>query len=127
MMKCTTAVPNIVFDKHLPYLKEAELKVLLIIIRQTHGWVDKRTGRRKTRDRISHSQFMTKTALSRRIVSAAIKSLVEKGLINVTDFAGNLLIKPHQRQGVTSLYYSWSESDRITSVSEVVRQRRMFG
>lgn len=109
MMKYTTAVPNSVFDTHLPSLTEAELKVLLIIIRQTNGWIDKRTGRRKIRDRISHGQFMVKTGLSRRIVSQAIKSLLEKDLINVTDFAGNLLLKGSERQGSAYLYYGWND------------------
>jgi len=39
-----TNVPNIIFDTHLKDLGYAELKILLVIIRQTYGWKDKHTG-----------------------------------------------------------------------------------
>ena len=84
MYQQTTQVPNVIFDTHLSFLTESELKLLLIIIRQTFGWFDKTTGRRKTRDRISHGQFIKKTGLSRRVISKALKSLIEKGLVTVT-------------------------------------------
>lgn len=80
----TTQVPNILFDLHLPSLTESELKILLVIIRQTYGWIDKCTGKRKLQDRISHSQFITKTGLSRRIISKALQNLVSKGLVGIT-------------------------------------------
>jgi hypothetical protein len=38
--KHTTQVPNILFDTHLRELTESELKILLIVIRQTIGWYD---------------------------------------------------------------------------------------
>ena len=82
-MKETTQVPNIIFDRYLPSLSEPELKLLLVICRPTFGWHNKYTGKRKTRDRISHSQFMAKTKLSRRTVSKALKSLLVNGLIKV--------------------------------------------
>lgn len=106
MIKESTQVPNIVFDEHLPALTESELKILLIIIRQTNGWIDKFTGKRKTRDRISHSQFINKTGLSRRIISNAIKSLCTKGLININCHIGNILDNSEDRKGKTSLIYS---------------------
>ena len=62
----TTHVPNYIFDTLLPELTEAELKVLLTVIRQTIGWFDKRTGQRKIKDRISALQFKQKTGLSQR-------------------------------------------------------------
>ena len=55
----TTQVPNALFDKHLPNISHAELKILLIIIRQTYGWIAPQTKQRKLRDRISHGQFIT--------------------------------------------------------------------
>lgn len=102
----TTQVPNALFDKHLPSITHAELKILLIIIRQTYGWVAPQTKQRKLRDRISHGQFIFKTGLSRRIVSQAIQSLVVKKLICISDFKGNPLDMPAIRQGRTSLYYT---------------------
>jgi hypothetical protein len=105
-LKQSTSVPNIIFDKYLPGLNLAEIKVLLIIIRQTQGWFDRRTGKRKARDSISQSQFVRKTALSRRIVSSAIKSLLKKKLIEVTDYKGNSLHNSEDRKGRSFLFYS---------------------
>ena len=75
----TTMIPNLVFDTHLPSLSEKELKVLLIILRQTVGWV--KNGKRKDRDWISHRYFITKTGLSRKSVSQAVSLLIKKKLI----------------------------------------------
>jgi hypothetical protein len=105
MYRETTQVPNALFDKHLPHLNASEFKVFLTIIRQTYGWIDLRTGKRKTRDRISHGQFMQKTHLSRRMVSKTLNLLFSKGLIAVTDKCGKPL-SASERSGRTHLYYS---------------------
>lgn len=97
----TTQVPNVVFDKLLTTLTFSEFKVLMIIIRQTYGWLDQRTGKRKNRDRITHSQFMQKTELSRRMVSQTIQSLLSKGLIGVFDRSGKSLNSGGERTGRT--------------------------
>lgn len=115
----TTQVPNVVFDKLLTNLTFSEFKVLMVIIRQTYGWIDQRTRRRKTRDRISHSQFIQKTGLSRRMVSKALQSLVSKGLIAVTDRTGNFLHQPEKRKGVSWMYYSFQ--------TEPPQPRRIYG
>lgn len=104
----TTQVPNSVFDTYLPFLSGAEFKLLLIIIRQTNGWIDKRTGYRKTRDRISHSQFMKKTGLSRRVISKALQHLVTAGLVVVTDNQGRFLNQAEHRKGLSHLFYSFA-------------------
>ena len=111
----TTQVPNALFDKQLPNITHAELKILLIIIRQTYGWIAPQTKQRKLRDRISHGQFITKTGLSRRIVSQAIQSLVTKKLICITDFKGNTMDIPAVRQGRTSLYYAANIGTSVSS------------
>lgn len=107
MYKKSTQVPNVLLDYHLKALTEGELKLILVVVRQTYGWVDKRTRRRKTRDRISHSQFMIKTGLCKRVISKALQSLVIKGLLVVYDQSGNLLPSPIQRKGVQRLFYSF--------------------
>ena len=101
----TTQVPNVLFDEYLQTLNLAELKLLLVIIRQTNGWIDKRTGKRKARDRISHRQFISRTKLSRRVISSTIQALVMKGLVLVTDPQGIVLEMPGQRKGRQYLYY----------------------
>lgn len=108
MFKNTTQVPNVLFDTLLPQLTESELKIILVIIRQTSGWVDKRTGHRKTRDRISHSQFMQKTGLSRRVISKTLKTLTHKGLITISDHRGQSLHQPEDRKGRSWMFYSFA-------------------
>ena len=102
----TTQVPNNVFDRHLPHITGSELKVLLIVIRQTYGWIDKLSGKRKTRDRISISQFTTKTGLSRRSVTEAISSLQAQNLIKVMNHTGDTISLPGARQGKKYLFYT---------------------
>lgn len=105
----STPVPNLLFDIFLKELKVAELKVLLVIIRQTLGWSDSRSLRgRKEKDWISTSQLMTKTGNSRRAISSAIDTLVQKELIEVLDTQGTLLTNPSNRKGKVHLFYRLS-------------------
>ena len=113
MYKRTTQIPNILLDHYLPHLSVAELKILLVIIRQTYGWIDKRTGRRKTKDRISFGQFISKTGLSRRAVSYAIKSLSEKDLINISCHTGTAVKCARERRGKPVLIYSVNLSQHV--------------
>lgn len=115
-----TKIPNILLDTHLPSLTEAELKILLIIIRQTYGWIDKSTGTRKLRDRLSHSQFIAKTGLSRRAISIAINTLIGKSLIKISSFDGLEINDSSQRQGKTHLFYSPNLCKFITQPVQIV-------
>jgi hypothetical protein len=132
----TTQVPNQILDTHLPLLTEAELKMLLVIVRQTNGWVDKRTGLRKTRDRISHGQFMKKTGLCRRVISKTLQNLISKGLIQVTCQYGNILDRPEDRKGVTKMFYSFQtevprprirpmRTQGVRSIGDILNQARL--
>lgn len=106
MWSNTTSVPNAVFDLYLKDLNIAELKVLLVIIRQTLGWKDKQTkSERKECDWISGSQLTLKTGASKRAINSAIHILVEKELIDVLDVAGNLLDSPEKRKGKSKLFF----------------------
>lgn len=111
----TTQVPNTIFDLHLPSLKEAELKILLVIIRQTVGWIDVRTGNRKERDRICISQFRQKTGLSSRSITKALQALSEKNLIVITGFKGETLSYSCDRKGKKYLFYQLSQHAHILS------------
>lgn len=101
-----TNVPNIVFDAHLQNLGYAELKVLLVIIRQTYGWKDKRTGKYKRWDWISQQFFVRKTGLSGRAVSTAISNLISKQLILVKNEKGVIQFSAVTRQRASKLYFS---------------------
>ena len=102
-MRNSTPVPNSVFDIHLPKLSDSQLKIYLIIIRQTLGW--KYKNKRKERDRITHAQFVKKTGLSRRVISKTIQTLINYHLILVTDYHYNKLLSPQSRKGKSYLYY----------------------
>ncbi len=101
--KRTTQVPNVILDKHL-VLSEKELKVLLVVVRQTLGWMAA-DGKRKQRDWISQGYFSNKTGLSRKSVSAAIELLVQKRLIKATSFQRTELFTPSARKGQAKIYY----------------------
>ena len=107
----TTPVPNVVFDHYLKELKVAELKVLMVIIRQTSGWMDLKTkSKRKERDWISGSQLATKTGCSKRAINSAIEVLVQKNLINVLSEAGGFLDSPEKRRATKAFLLSFSGS-----------------
>ena len=102
-----TGVPNAVFDIHLPFLGYAELKVLLVIIRQTYGWRDKKSkSSHKQRDWISRQFFVKKTGLSKRAVSKAIAQLQQKNLIIITAHNQRVLSTADCRKKQTKLYFS---------------------
>ena len=105
-MKYTTPVPNAIFDIYMKELNSAELKVLLVVIRQTLGWADRRGmfGRKET-DWISGNQLREKTGSSERAITSAIETLVMKKLIKVYDERGQILSYSKDRQGKARLYY----------------------
>lgn len=85
-----TKVPDVILDQHLKSLSEAELKVLLVIIRNTIGW-------HKERDRLAYSQIKAKTQLSGRSITTAIESLSNRNYINITDKNGRTLSTQERR------------------------------
>lgn len=103
----TTPVPNVLFDYFIKELQLAELKVLLVIIRQTLGWADRQgVHGRKERDWISSGQLQLKTGSSRRSISSAIEALARKKLITVQDEFGDTLDSAEKRKGKQRLFFS---------------------
>lgn len=98
-------LPNRLVDEVLPTLKDTELRVLLVVVRQTLGW---REGERtfKQRDWISHGQMMRRTGRGSEAVSQAVEALVLRGLIAVEDAAGiPLATSAERRRHLGRLYY----------------------
>src|SRR5947209_3702898 len=94
-------IPNRLFDEVLPTLTDTQLRVLLVVLRQTLGWREgSETGgwRYKQRDWISHMQLMKKTGRGSEALSEAVGSLVAAGLIVVEDAKGRLLDTPDKRR-----------------------------
>lgn len=90
-----TQTPNDFFDEVLPTLKGAEMKVLLVVMRQTFGW-------QKRWDCISLTQMKSKTGLTTSSITSAVKSLTEKKLL-ITHKTGT--------PGNEETYYSLAVTD----------------
>jgi phage replication O-like protein O len=73
--------PNSLVDEMLTDMTMAELKIFLLINRNTLGWL-------KKKDKISFSQIAEKTGLSKSNISKAIKSLLKKDYI-CRELSGN--------------------------------------
>ena len=104
-------VPVRLVDEVMPTLKDTELRILLIVLRQTSGWKSDRaeTGsnrRTKYRDWLSHSQLCRRTGRGSDAVSRAVASLAASGLIIVEDAGGRSLLTPQERRRCLGrLYY----------------------
>ena len=77
-----TQVPNQFFDEMIPKLKASEMRVMLVIMRQTLGWGNKEW------DRISISQLVEKSGMSKASVCTALISLKKMGLIRKAQVGG---------------------------------------
>jgi phage replication O-like protein O len=69
-----TQSPNVFFDEIFKTLTEGELRIILVVIRQTFGW-------HKAYDRISLAQLAEKSGMQRRSACRSLVSLIEKGLV----------------------------------------------
>lgn len=93
-----TPVPNALLDDLLPRLKDTELRLLLVVMRQTLGWHGSTPGQRKERDWLTQRQLIARTGCATASLSRAIDSLVQQGLLQVCDDAGLPLSTPAQRR-----------------------------
>jgi|GEM_PF-1631526 len=108
-------VPTRLVDEVMPRLKDTELRVLLVVLRQTWGWKADRTetgcktekgnktkrgskGQTKRRDWLSHRQLCRRTGRGSEAVSGAVASLTASGLIIVEDAGGTPLTTPEERR-----------------------------
>ncbi len=103
----TTPVPVALIDRVMPTLRDTELRVLLVVVRQTLGWqVGKDPLVRKERDWLTQSQLMRRTGRASGAVARAVDGLVRRGLIDVLDGAERLLMTPAERRRCLGrLYY----------------------
>ena len=103
----TTPVPTALLDKVMPTLRDTELRVLLVVVRQTLGWqLGKDPALRKERDWLTQSQLMRRTGRASGAVARAVDALVRRGLIDVLDGAARPLMTPaERRRSLGRLYY----------------------
>ena len=98
-------LPCPIIDELMPTLKDTELRVLLVVIRQTWGWRGT-DGKPKERDWLSHRQLKERTGRASEAVSAAIDVLVRRGLLYVQNEHGAELSGTRERRNVQGrLYY----------------------
>ena len=101
----TTPTPNELYNGEMKKMTDTELRVVLMVTRQTLGWeLDKETGTRKKEDWISRSQIIEKTGRTGRAISTAIESCIKSGWIEARDMSGNLLDSPQKRSGNKIVY-----------------------
>ncbi|MBS3915822.1 MAG: replication protein [Bacteroidetes bacterium] len=121
-----TQIPNVILDAYLSELSLSELRVLLVVLRQTMGFVYKGTQQRKKKDWISNAFYIKKTRLSAKSVSLAVARLIDKNLIVALDANGNVLHSPESRQGKKRIYFSyaphWHEYQREKMVNKLAKK-----
>jgi len=105
-------VPVRLVGEVMPGLRDTELRVLLVVLRQTWGWrADGPAGNgapnaaHKRRDWLSHRQLYRRTGRGSDAVSGAVASLTASGLIVVEDGGGKQLTTPEERRRCLSRLY----------------------
>lgn len=94
----------------MPTLKDTEWRLVCVIVRQTLGW-SAGQGRRKSQDWLTQKQIMRRTERNNGAISKAIAVLVRRGLIEVLDASGALLVTAQQRRrSYGRLYYRLAAS-----------------
>ncbi len=104
-------VPLRLVDEVMPRLRDTELRVMLVVLRQTWGWradrsvadgkhkqEEKHAGKHKWWDWLSHRQLCRRTGRGSDAVSGAVASLVTAGLLVVEDAGGTVLATPEERR-----------------------------
>ena len=99
LAKGTVPVPTDLLDRVMPTLRDTELRVLLVVVRQTLGWqVGKDPYLRKERDWLTQSQLMRRSGRASGAVAHAIDVLVQRNLIDVLDETERLLLTAAERR-----------------------------
>jgi hypothetical protein len=99
----STPFPSHLLDDVMPTLKDTEWRILCVIVRQTLGW---QAGEgRKRSDWLTHRQLMRRTGRASEAVSKAIDGLIRRGLIEVQNSDGDVLLSPASRRAQGRLYF----------------------
>ncbi len=93
----TTPTPNWLYNGEMKKMNETELKVVLLVTRQTLGWYDPMTKGRKEQDYISQSQFKMVTGQYSAAIARAIQTCIEHGWIIARDKTGMVCDTPKKR------------------------------
>jgi phage replication O-like protein O len=121
-----TPIPNVVFEKLMPRLSKAALKVLLAVARKTYGWG-------KERDAISFTQLQRMTELGRSGVARGIRELDSLILVtrvpehNCNEYELNIDVPTSELVFKMELVSKWNEfhyRQKASSKMKHTKQRR---
>lgn len=73
-----TQIPNVYLDEYMRELDSDTFKVLMVLSRKIYGY-------HKDSDRISQSQIIELSGLTKKMVKKALRILIERNLINVVE------------------------------------------
>lgn len=109
-----TAIANEIVEKLARTdLSGSELRVILIILRQTWGW-------RKKEDLISISQFARKTELHIRTVKRALRELTRKNIIFKRNTSDKFIPTAVRKYKFNKDFDTWKTSDIIAPSGKTV-------
>lgn len=94
-----TRIPNSVLDRLLPQLSDTELRVLLILIRQTLGW-----QHGSLRTALTYQSLMRRTGRGRGAVATALRDLEARGVIHRLRAAAHLVDRNSVRERAGNRY-----------------------
>lgn len=99
----TTQTPNEIFDEYLERFNEAELKIILVVIRKTFGLYV--SGDRWT----TISELLDKTGVrSNKTISKALQSLIINKFLEAIGEDGTILDTPYKRRAYSGkIYYRY--------------------
>lgn len=114
-----TQMPNSLLDTHMLDMSEAELKVVLVIARCTSGW-------HKQKDKLSITQLIKKTGLTRQGVVNGIQDGMDRGVIGRDEdgmgFLYYLIIDDKPVNEVDQSTKLTSQRNRLEPVNEIDHQ-----
>ena len=126
LTKGTVPIPTDLLDRVMPTLRDTELRVLLVVVRQTLGWqVGKDPYLRKERDWLTQSQLKRRTGRASGAVARAIDALVQKKLIQVLDQNEGLLDTPAKRRRCLGRIYYRMHKQCIETVSNKANSKEV--
>jgi hypothetical protein len=96
------AVPRAFLSQVLPGLTDTELRVLLVVLVRTVGWVEQ--GKPRRRAWIARSVFVSETGRSPDAITRATQSLAACGLLRITDEQG-ARVDARLRRRISRLYF----------------------
>ena len=119
LAKGSIPVPTVLLDRVMPTLRDTELRVLLVVVRQTLGWqVGKDPSLRKERDWLTQSQLMRRTGRASGAIARAIDGLVQQGLLDVLIQDERLLQTPAERRRCLGRLYFRLHKPKEAGVSQ---------